>query len=48
MNEILPDGFQMSELATPPEGWRIVRLGEVATLSTKAVDPANGGVKSFV
>jgi hypothetical protein len=28
--EILPEGYKMTELGPLPEEWRVVRLGEVA------------------
>jgi type I restriction enzyme S subunit len=37
-----------SEIGPIPAHWRVVRLGEVATLSTKAVDPANAGTKRYI
>jgi type I restriction enzyme S subunit len=37
-----------TELEPIPAHWRVVRLGEVATLSTKAVDPANAGTKRYI
>jgi type I restriction enzyme S subunit len=33
--EDLPDGFQMTELGPLPKEWRVVRLGEVASLVAK-------------
>jgi len=44
----LPDSFQMTELGPLPKEWRVVRLGEVAALSTKAVEPANAGAKRYI
>ena len=29
-NEILPQGYRMTELGPLPEEWEVVRLGEVA------------------
>jgi type I restriction enzyme S subunit len=37
-----------SEIGPLPAHWRVVRLGEVAILSTKAVDPANAGTKRYI
>jgi type I restriction enzyme S subunit len=37
-----------TEIGPIPAHWRVVRLGEVATLSTKAVDPANAGAKRYI
>jgi len=37
-----------TEIGPLPAHWRVVRLGEVATLSTKAVDPANAGAKRYI
>jgi type I restriction enzyme, S subunit len=34
-NPDLPDGFQMTELGPLPKEWRVVRLGEVASLVAK-------------
>ena len=33
--EDLPDNFQMTELGPLPKEWRVVRLGEVASLVAK-------------
>jgi len=33
--EDLPNGFQMTELGPLPKEWRVVRLGEVASLVAK-------------
>jgi len=40
--------LQETEIGPIPAHWRVVRLGEVATLSTKAVDPANAGAKRYI
>jgi type I restriction enzyme S subunit len=40
--------LQETEIGPLPAHWRVVRLGEVATLSTKAVDPANAGTKRYI
>jgi len=40
--------LQETEIGPIPAHWRVVRLGEVATLSTKAVDPANAGTKRYI
>ena len=37
-----------TEIGPIPAHWQVVRLGEVATLSTKAVDPANAGAKRYI
>ncbi|HOJ33529.1 MAG TPA: restriction endonuclease subunit S, partial [Candidatus Hydrogenedentes bacterium] len=36
------------EIGPLPAHWQVVRLGEVTTLSTKAVDPANAGTKRYI
>jgi len=40
--------LQETEIGPIPAHWRVVRLGEVAILSTKAVDPANAGTKRYI
>jgi len=40
--------LQDTEIGPIPAHWRVVRLGEVATLSTKAIDPANAGAKRYI
>ena len=37
--EDLPDGFQMTELGPLPEDWRVVRLGEVAAITSGGSAP---------
>ena len=37
-----------TEIGPIPAHWRVVRLGEVAALSTKAVEPANAGEKRYI
>jgi len=39
--------LQETELGPIPAHWRVVRLGEVADLSTKAVEPTNAGAKRY-
>jgi len=40
--------LQETEIGPLPAHWQVVRLGEVAILSTKAVDPANAGTKRYI
>jgi type I restriction enzyme S subunit len=40
--------LQETEIGPIPAHWQVVRLGEVATLSTKGVDPANAGAKRYI
>jgi type I restriction enzyme S subunit len=40
--EDLPDGFQMTELGPLPEEWRVVRLGEVAAITSGGSAPQGG------
>jgi len=39
---------QETEIGPIPAHWRVVRLGEVVALSTKAVEPANAGEKRYI
>jgi hypothetical protein len=45
--EDLPDGFQMTELGPLPKEWRVVRLGEVAAI-TSGGSALQGEQYSFV
>jgi type I restriction enzyme S subunit len=38
-NEILPEGYRMTELGALPEEWEVVRLGEVAEISSGGSAP---------
>ena len=38
-NEILPQGYKITELGTLPEEWEVVRLGEVAEISSGGSAP---------
>ena len=40
--EDLPDGFQMTELGPLPKEWRVVRLGEVAAITSGGSAPQGG------
>ncbi len=40
--------LQESEIGPLPAHWRVVRLGEVATLFTRGIDPANAGAKRYI
>jgi len=40
--------LQETEIGPLPAHWQVVRLGEVATLSTRGVDPANAGAKRYI
>ncbi len=40
--------LQETEIGPLPAHWRAVGLGEVAALSTKAVEPANAGAKRYI
>ncbi|WP_347241768.1 restriction endonuclease subunit S [Thermus sp.] len=48
----LPDGFKMTELGPLPEGWDVVRLGEVGDISAGGSAPQGsqyfGGIHPFV
>jgi type I restriction enzyme S subunit len=39
---------QETEIGPLPAHWRVVRLGEVATLFTRGIDPANAGAKRYI
>ncbi|GIV73273.1 restriction endonuclease subunit S [Caldilinea sp.] len=41
-NPDLPDGFQMTELGPLPKEWRVVRLGEVAAITSGGSAPQGG------
>ena len=40
--------LQETEIGPIPAHWRVVRLGEVATLFTRGIDPANAGAKRYI
>ena len=40
--------LQETEIGPLPAHWRVVRLGEVATLFTRGIDPANAGAKRYI
>ncbi|MDQ7082656.1 MAG: hypothetical protein Q9N34_06670 [Aquificota bacterium] len=44
--DILPEGYRMTELGPLPEEWRVVKLGEVAAV--KSGGPAPQGDQYFV
>jgi len=51
-NDILPEGFKMTELGALPEEWKVVKLGEVADISSGGNAPQGdkyfNGDKPFV
>jgi type I restriction enzyme S subunit len=44
----LPDGFKMTELGPLPEEWEVVRLGDVVSLGSDAVNPAHVAAGRYV
>jgi type I restriction enzyme S subunit len=41
VEEILPEGYKMTELGPLPEAWRVVRLGEIARVKYGKAKPTN-------
>jgi type I restriction enzyme S subunit len=48
MEEILPDGYKMTELGPLPEEWQVVRLGEVAEVGPARIRQENQDLLPFI